>query len=329
MRLQTPQKRFTLTVLVGLILLLLFAVLSLRLGAVPTPFSQILHELQTGEGITYKYRLPRLLIALFVGINMALSGTVLQNITRNPLAAPDIIGVSAGGGLASVIMLLTVQNYNPLLLPFVAFAGAIIAGVIVYLLSYRNGGIKPDRLALCGVAVSAGVQAIITLLIVKYSLNAAQALVWLKGSLYARSWLHVRMIWPWTVGGGILAILAFRQLNLLLLQEETVRGLGLRIERTRLLLLAVAIGLAGSSVAVAGTIGFIGLVIPHAARLLVGSDARLLLPTSALLGALLVTLADTVGRIVMPPIEIPAGIITALLGAPYFIYLLVRRKTSM
>jgi ABC-type Fe3+-siderophore transport system permease subunit len=259
---------------------------------------------------------------------MALSGAILQSVTRNPLAAPDIIGISAGGGLAAVIMLLMFPNVPPIMLPIAAFVGAMIASLLVYVLSYQKGGVRPERLALCGVAISAGLHALITFIIVKFALDSSQALVWLKGSLYARSWQHVEMLWPWTLIGAVIAFMSYKQINLLLLNEETVKGLGMRIDVVRLVLIGVAVGLAASAVAVAGTIGFVGLVIPHAARLLVGSDSRLFLPVSALLGALLVTGADMVGRIIIPPIEIPAGIITALIGAPYFIYLLVIRKTT-
>ncbi|CAG9611902.1 putative siderophore transport system permease protein YfhA [Bacillus rhizoplanae] len=320
--------RFTIVMIVGLILLIAVALLSLRLGAVPTPIADIIEGMMTGQGVVVKYRLPRLVIAILVGINMALSGAILQSVTRNPLAAPDIIGISAGGGLAAVIMLLMFPNVPPIMLPIAAFVGAMLASLLVYALSYQKGGVKPERLALCGVAISAGLHALITFIIVKFALDSSQALVWLKGSLYARSWQHVEMLWPWTLIGAVITFMSYKQINLLLLNEETVKGLGMRIDVVRLVLIGVAVALAASSVAVAGTIGFVGLVIPHAARLLVGSDSRLFLPVSALLGALLVTGADMVGRIIIPPIEIPAGIITALIGAPYFIYLLVIRKTT-
>ncbi|MEH7457626.1 iron ABC transporter permease [Bacillus sp. JJ1127] len=320
--------RFTMIMIVGVLLLILFAVLSLRLGAVPTPFSQIVEEITTGKGVVLKYRVPRLVIAALVGINMALSGSILQSITRNPLAAPDIIGISAGGGLVAVVMLLVFPSAPPMMLPVAAFLGALLASILVYVLSYQKGGLKPERLALCGVAISAGLQALITFIIVKFALDSSQALVWLKGSLYARSMQHVEMLWPWTVVGSVIVFLSYKQINLLLLNEETVRGLGMRLNIVRFILIGTAVGLAASSVAVAGTIGFVGLVIPHAARLLVGSDSRVFLPVSALLGALLVVGADMVGRIIIPPIEIPAGIITALIGAPYFIYLIVKRKAA-
>ncbi|ENQ3108056.1 iron complex transport system permease protein [Bacillus sp. 491mf] len=318
--------RFTIVIIVGFILLIALSLLSLRLGAVPTPLAEIIEGLMRGEGVVLKYRLPRLIIAILVGVNMALSGSILQSVTRNPLAAPDIIGVSAGGGLAAVIMLLMFPSVPAIMLPIAAFAGAMIASLLVYVLSYQKGGVEPERLALCGVAISTGLQALITFIIVKFAVDSSQALVWLKGSLYARSWEHVDMLWPWTIIGAAITFISYKQINLLLLNEETVKGLGMRINVVRLVLIGVAVALAASSVAVAGTISFVGLVIPHAARLLVGSDSRLFLPISALLGALLVTGADMVGRIIIPPIEIPAGIITALIGAPYFIYLLVIRK---
>ncbi|MFC7372788.1 FecCD family ABC transporter permease [Fictibacillus iocasae] len=309
----------------GLLLLGCLAVLSLRLGAVPAPFSVLWEEAVTGEGFILQYRLPRLIIAVLVGINMAVAGAILQAMTKNPLAAPDIVGISAGGGLASVILILLYPGFQPFMLPLVAFGGALVASLIVYSLSYDKG-MKPEQLALGGVAVSAGLQALITFFIVKYALDAAQALVWLKGSLYARSWQHVHMLWPWTLAGCTAALVSWRQLNLLLMSEDTVRGLGMRVQLARFLLLITAAGLAASAVAVAGTIGFVGLVIPHAAKLIAGSDSRFYLPLAALMGAILVTTADTIGRIILPPIEVPAGIITALIGAPYFVYLLVRRK---
>lgn len=325
---EANRRRFWLLTGSSLVLLLVLSYLSLRFGAVKTTFDQILAEFQAGTGFVFDYRLPRLLIAILIGINMAVAGSILQGVTRNPLAAPDLIGVSAGGGLAAVVLLLLVPDFHPMLLPVFAFGGAVVAGGIVYLLSWKKGGVQPARLALTGVALSAGIQALITLLIVKYAPSASQALIFLKGSLYARSWQHVEMLWPWTLLGLVVALCSYRQLNLLLLSEESVRSLGMRIERVRLFLIVIAVALAGSAVAVAGTIGFVGLVIPHLTRMLVGNDFRYVLPSSALLGAMLVVLSDTVGRTILPPAEVPAGIITALLGAPYFVYLLVKRKTA-
>jgi ABC-type Fe3+-siderophore transport system permease subunit len=213
-------------------------------------------------------------------------------------------------------------------LPVYAFVGALATSLFVFVIALKQGRLLPERLALCGIAVGGAIHAFITLLIVTYSPNAAQALVWLKGSLYARSWQHVEMLIPWTLVCMSLAILAYRQINLFALEEETICSLGMNIDRARLLLLLLAIGLAGSSVAVAGTIGFIGLVVPHLSRLLVGVDARYVLPVAAVLGALLVVVSDVVGRAIFPPAEIPVGILTSLLGAPYFMYLLMRQRVT-
>lgn len=312
-------------VIIGLVLLCVFSVISLRFGAVYTPFFQLIEEFQRKEGIVFDYRLPRLLLAILVGINMAVAGSMMQGITRNPLAAPDLIGITAGGGLVTVIMFLIVPDFTPMMLPVVAFGGAAGAGILVYLLAYRKSGVTHGRLILSGIAVGSGLQALITLLLVKYAPNASQALSFLKGSFYARSWEHVEILVPWTMIGLPLAFLASKYLNLMLLDESTVKGLGMRVELARLLLLVLVVALAGSAVAVAGTIAFVGLVVPHLARMLAGPDFRIVIPLSALFGSLLVVLADTVGRVIMPPMEFPAGIITAILGAPYFVYLLVKR----
>lgn len=319
------KRRFVLAAIAGLALLLVCAVFSLRFGAVSTPFSQLLTEIRAGEGIVFNYRLPRLIIAILIGINMTVAGSMMQGITRNPLAAPDLIGITAGGGLVSVIMLLIVPDFSPMMLPVAAFCGAAAAGILVYLLAYQRSGVTTGRMVLSGIAVGGGLQALIMLILVKYAPNASQALVFLKGSLYARSWEHVGVLLPWTLIGLPLAFLASKQLNLLLLDESTVKALGMKVGRVRLLLMILVVSLAGSAVAVAGTIAFVGLVVPHLARLVAGPDYRLIIPLSALFGSLLVVLSDTLGRIVIPPLEIPAGIITALLGAPYFLYLLVRK----
>jgi len=316
--------RFASTAVGLLLLLLVIALLSLRFGAVSVSLSDIVKELLGGEAQVLKYRLPRLAIAVLVGINMAVSGAILQGITRNPLAVPDVVGVSAGGGFAAVIVLLLYPGSGSLL-PVAAFVGAVAAAVIVYMAAYQRGGVRPLRLALTGVAVSTGFQAMITFLIVKYALSSSQALMWLKGSLYARSWQHVELLWPWTLAGCALALLGSRHLNALQLDEQTVRGIGMKVQAARLVLLATAVGLAASSVAIAGTIGFVGLVVPPLARRLVGSDSKRLLPVAALLGAALVSLADLLGRVAHPPLEIPAGILTALIGAPYFAYVLFVR----
>lgn len=320
------RRRFWILFAAGLGLLLVFAALSLRFGAVFVSLEQLVEEWRKGQGIVFEYRLPRLLIAILVGMNMAVAGAVIQGVTRNPMAAPDLIGLNAGGGLVIAILLLMIPDFPAYTLPVASFCGAAAAGGLVFLLAYRKGSIAPTRLVLSGVAVGSGLQALITLLLVKYAPNAAQALVFLKGSLYARTWPHVGMIAPWTLAGIPLAFFFSRVLSMLQLGEESVRGLGLRVHLARLLLLALVVALAGSSVAVAGTIGFVGLIVPHLVKYLIGPDFRFVIPLSALFGALLLVTADMIGRVIMPPAEIPAGILTALIGAPYFLYLLILRR---
>jgi ABC-type Fe3+-siderophore transport system, permease component len=320
------RRRFLLLSLVGCGLLLLFAVLSLWLGAVSVSPAQLLDQLRAGEGIVLEYRLPRLLVAVLVGMNMAVAGSVIQGVTRNPMAAPDLLGLNAGAGLMIAVLLLAVPNFPAYTLPIAAFCGAAVAVGLVFLLAFRKSGIALTRLVLSGVAVGSGLQALITLVLIKYAPNAAQALVFLKGSLYARTWSHVWMIVPWSIVGISLAFFSSRVLLMLQLGEESVKGLGLRVNLVRLLLLALVVALAGSAVAVAGTIGFVGLIVPHLVKYLIGPNPRFVIPLSALFGAFLVVIADTVGRVIMPPAEIPAGILTALIGAPYFLYLLVLRR---
>ena len=323
---QIRRRRFLILFLAGFGLLLLFAALSLRFGAVSVSLEQWFEQWRTGEGIVMEYRLPRLLTAMLVGMNMAVAGCVIQGVTRNPMAAPDLIGLNAGGGLVIAVLLLAIPDFPAYTLPLAAFGGAAAAGGLVFLLAHHKGGIAPARLVLSGVLVGSGLQALITLLLVKYAPNAAQALVFLKGSLYARTWLHVGMIAPWSLAGIPLAFFSSRVLSMLQLGEESVKGLGLRANLVRLLLLALVVALAGSAVAVAGTIGFVGLIVPHLVKYLIGPDLRFAIPLSALFGALLVVIADMAGRVILPPAEIPAGILTALIGAPYFLYLLVLRR---
>ncbi|RBP86173.1 iron complex transport system permease protein [Cytobacillus firmus] len=310
---------YIVTILVFLILFTAF--MSLKVGAVDISFSKMIEP----NSLSIKYRMPRMIIAFLVGINMAIAGAILQSITKNPLASPDIVGVSSGSGLGAIIVLLVFPTMSGMITLF-AFLGAIISVIIVISLSYQKGEIRPLRLVLTGVAVSSGFTAIITFLIVKYALNSSQALIWLKGSLYARSWQHIELLWPWTLAGLVIIILNYRYLNILQLSDESLIGIGMQVNRTRLLMLATSVGLAASAVSIAGTIGFVGLVVPPLSKLLVGNDSKYYLPVSGLIGALLVMIADLAGRVVHPPLEIPAGIITAILGAPYFVYLLIARK---
>ncbi|SEP35267.1 FecCD family ABC transporter permease [Propionispora vibrioides] len=272
--------------------------------------------------VIWNIRLPRTIVGALVGCNLAVAGAILQAVMRNPLADPHIIGISAGAGLAGVAVMILYPELEALITPG-AFIGAMLAAAAIYSLAWK-GGIRPVRMILAGVAVSAFLGSGISALMIFYSDRVHGALMWMVGGLSARSWPHVAVIWPYTVLGGLLAYLGAARLNLLQLGDDTARGLGLDVEMTRTVMTAVAALLAASAVSVAGLLGFVGLIVPHAARLLIGSDYRFLLPASALLGMGVVMLSDTLARIMLAPVELPVGIIMAFAGAPFFLYLLRR-----
>ena len=302
-------------------------VASLTLGSVDISFSTIVHTLlgnvqTTDEMVIWKIRFPRNIVGALVGANLAVSGAILQAVMKNPLADPGIVGVSSGAGLAGVIMLIFMPEASILLTP-VAFVGAMLSAAAVYALAWKNG-IRPTRIILAGVAVSAFLGSGISALLVFYSDKVQGALLWMVGGLSARSWPQVETLFPYTILGLVLALAGCKALTILSLGDETARGLGVPVERVRFSMTAVAALLAAGAVSVAGLIGFVGLVVPHIVRLIIGTDYKYVIPGSAILGAGVLVFCDTLGRVAFSPIEIPAGIIMAFLGAPFFLYLLRR-----
>ena len=302
-------------------------VASLTLGSVDISFSTIVHTLlgnvqTTDEMVIWNIRFPRNIVGALVGANLAVSGAILQAVMKNPLADPGIVGVSSGAGLAGVIMLIFMPEASILLTP-VAFVGAMLSAAAVYALAWKNG-IRPTRIILAGVAVSAFLGSGISALLVFYSDKVQGALLWMVGVLSARSWPQVETLFPYTILGLVLALAGCKALTILSLGDETARGLGVPVERVRFSMTAVAALLAAGAVSVAGLIGFVGLVVPHIVRLIIGTDYKYVIPGSAILGAGVLVFCDTLGRVAFSPIEIPAGIIMAFLGAPFFLYLLRR-----
>lgn len=315
-------KLLNLCLLLGVVL-----VVSLCFGATESYSpAQVLAALGGEPGVIYTFRLPRALAAMLVGLCFAISGTLLQSLTRNPLASPDLLGVTSGGGLATVLAILLGGSHVGPHLPFIAFAGASVVASIIW---WLGRGASAQRFILTGVALSAFTQAIITLLLVTYAPSAAEAMIWLKGSLFGRGWIHVKHILPWAVFAFAAGMAVAHQANPLVLGPTIATSLGIRLPVLRPTLWLISVAAAAAAVAVAGTIGFVGLIVPHLARKLCGPDLRIVLPFSALLGALFVLLADTLGRVISPPLEIPAGLICAFLGAPYFGYLLFKGKTEL
>ncbi len=271
-------------------------------------------------------RLPRTIVAFLIGVGLAIAGTITQGITRNPLAAPGIIGVNAGATLAAVSLLILLPNAPVSLLPLAAFAGALTVAILIYLLAWQ-GGSSPVRLILVGIGFSLIAGALTNIMITFGEINTvSQALVWLAGSVYGRSWSQVAALLPWIVIFGLMALLLTRELNTLNLGDEVARGLGSQVEWQRGLLLLTSVALAGASVATAGAVGFVGLMSPHLGRQLVGASHEGLLPVSAMMGGMLVVVADLLGRVLFAPLELPCGIITAAIGAPYFVYLLISQR---
>lgn len=309
------------------ILLILLILLSTALGAVSISLSKLFAGDELAWRIVLQFRLARTLVGAGVGAALAVSGAILQAITRNPLADPHITGVSNGAGLVAVLVLVLLPNFPITALPAAALVGGFVAGVVVWLVAWKKSGLHPGRLALAGVAVGAVLSAATQGVLLRGATGSNSAYAWLAGGLWGRNWDHLYALLPWLIVGMLVAWAMGPQLDLLSLGDEVARGAGLSVERVRTGLLALAVVLAASAVAVAGPIGFVGLVIPHLARMLVGSPFRRLLPVTALMGAALVVGADVLGRTVVAPLEIPAGVFTALVGAPYFLHLL--RKTAL
>lgn len=256
----------------------------------------------------------------------------MQGVFRNALADPGILGINAGAGIMVMLLISfypTATAAPVYLLPMVAFVGAGITAALIYVLAYkRHEGIKPMRLLLTGVAVAAGMSAAMIVLTLRLDPEKYQFVAtWLAGSIWGTSWKFVLSLLPWIVILVPYVIYKARVMNVLNLGEQTAVGLGAAVTKEQFRLLAAAVGLAAASVAVSGGIGFVGLVGPHLARRLVGPKHQLMLPTSALLGSLLVIIADTIGRWILQPSEIPTGIVVAVIGAPYFLYLLARTKS--
>ncbi|WP_127582047.1 FecCD family ABC transporter permease [Paenibacillus koleovorans] len=280
--------------------------------------------------ILWSIRMPRIMIAMLVGAGLAVAGAIMQGTSQNSLADPGILGINAGAGLG-VVMYITVfygkiQLAPVQALPIAAFIGATFAAFIVFTLARKNQRTTPTRLILVGIATGAGISA--AMLFFTYRMDAYSydfVKIWMSGSIWGTNWQYVKTAFFWMAVLLPLAVYKGFRLNLLSLGDDIAASLGLSIQRERLVLLLLAVGLAGCSVALAGSISFVGLIAPHLARRFVGADYKRVLPASLFIGALLVLAADTIGRTVVQPVEIPVGIVVAALGGPYFLYLLIRQ----
>lgn len=324
------------------ILFILSIVMSTSLGGVTIPFSETINvflsqipllstEIHTTyERILLYIRLPRVLVACIVGASLAVCGVVMQSLFRNPMADPGIIGISSGGAFGGVIAIyFGLSNISALFVPLFGFIGALITLLVVYLISTSSGKTSMLTLLLTGVAISSFISACSSLIITYANYGQLQQILyWLMGDLNGRDWDHVQLLIIPFIVCSLLFFGYRQQLDILLLGEDEAKNLGVHVQRTRNLLLVTASLLTGVCVSLTGAIGFVGLIVPHMIRLIIGPTHRYLIPASIVGGALFLMLADLLARLVIRPAEIQIGIVTAFFGAPFFIYLILRQKRT-
>ncbi|WP_375105633.1 FecCD family ABC transporter permease [Lysinibacillus fusiformis] len=323
--------RSRMIIITTFVVTILAAVIAIGLGSVHISIPDILSTLINGRGqegvyttIIWDIRLPRVLLALIIGASIAISGALLQAVMGNPLADPGLTGVTSGAAAFVLIILLANPELTHII-PIAAFVGGLIAAAIVYALAWRRTGITPITIILSGVAVNALCGGVIGFLSILYSDRLPSAVQWMNGSLAAKGNASLHMIYLYAIIGWILSIFAIRKANIIRLGDQVATNLGESVTRIRIMLSILAVFLAAISVAAVGMISFVGLIVPHMARLLVGSDYKYMLPMSMALGAIVLLVADTGGRTLFAPLDIPAGILMAVIGGPYFLYLMRKR----
>ncbi|WP_141499824.1 FecCD family ABC transporter permease [Paenibacillus luteus] len=335
------QKRTARAIIVGIILIAVAAVVilvSLNTGTIRLSPASIWRTLLGGgtsdeQLILFDYRMPRIIITILAGIGLGISGAVLQGVSRNSLADPGILGIHAGAALGLILFVSFFRNMEgptALLIPMFTFAGGAVISILIFMLAYdRFKGMIPIRLILVGIAVEAGVSALTLFLSLRLDEdNYSFAARWLAGSVWGREWVNVWALLPWIVLLVPIVYLRSRALDLFALGDETAAGVGSHVTRNRVIMLGLAVALSCASVSMAGGIGFIGLVAPHIARRLAGPQHRYYLPIAALVGLVILVTADTVGRSIFQPNAIPAGVVVAAIGGPYFLYLLLSTKPN-
>lgn len=333
------KKNFRLVLLILLILLFISFLVTLCWGTYKVSALEVINTL-LGNGTKLQntavlnIRLPRMLVGIFVAIALSTAGAILQTITKNDLADTGIIGINAGAAVAAVLFITykTKDYYSELgslsifILPFIAIIGAGVSSFIIYMISSRNG-IKPKRLLLIGIGINAALNAFITFFTFRGGVgDYNRVLVWISGSLWGSGWSYTKVIIPIVILMFTLILLNHKKLDVLNLSDELAISLGLNLEKERRKFLSYAVILAGTATAFAGNIGFLGLISPHIARKLVGPYHKKFILISAIIGTIIVLLADSVSRNLFSPIEIPAGITVSIFGVPYFIYLMMKEK---
>ncbi|CAM3819651.1 putative siderophore transport system permease protein YfhA [Vibrio aerogenes CECT 7868] len=316
-----------LALLFALFLTLLVMWVALSAGTSDTGGTGLSRSGSLAQFVAETLRLPRILMAAMVGAALGGAGLILQSVIRNPLASPDIIGITSGASAAAVVFLFF---FKPVLgigwLPVFAIGGALSASLLIYVLAWRRG-VSPMRLVLVGIGVSAAMSAIVTLLIaVSPESTSMMAYIWLTGSVYGTNWHDVERLFPWILVSFSLSLYFSRRMNAQELGDQTAVGLGVSLQGTRIWMLLLSVMMAAPAIAYAGAVSFVGLIAPHIARRLMARSFALLLPVTALTGACLVVLADLCGRLLFQPLDVPAGVFVSAIGAPFFIFLLYRQR---
>ncbi|MCK5718381.1 MAG: iron chelate uptake ABC transporter family permease subunit [Thiomargarita sp.] len=331
------------------ILVIIVALIAITVGSINIPFFVVIKILlanilpnnwietqtisQTNQVVVWLIRTPRIIVAALVGAALAMAGAQMQGLFQNPLASPGIIGTSSGGALGAVIILATgLASHSILYIPIFAFIGALLSLFTVYMLATERGQTSIATLLLAGIAVNALINALTSFIItfswLEYEISR-EMVFWLMGGLDNRTWSHVWMCLPGIFIGGFIALLYTRELDILLMGSETASSLGVEVEKVKLIILTSAALLTGTAVAVSGVVSFVGLVIPHIVRLIIGPKHRYLIPACALTGAIFVILTDLLARTLNRPEEIRLGILTAIFGAPFFLYLLLKQRRKL
>ncbi|CAJ1002385.1 Iron ABC transporter permease [Brevibacillus aydinogluensis] len=337
---RSMERRYWMTLVAGAVLLLAVVYVSLTNGVFNLTVTDVIKTLlridpvPEHDMVVFEFRLPRIVIAAFVGFGLGIAGTVVQGITKNGLADPGILGINAGAGFAGVLFMLLFEGkmigaslLSIMAMPMFGLAGGLMAAGFIYLFAWRNGRLEPGTLILVGIAVGSGLSAATIYLSLKMNpQDYEMAAVWLTGSIWNANWNYVLSMIPWFL---LLVPVVFRKapiLDVLQLGEESVKGLGVRTEKEKSVLLIASIGLVSACVSVSGSIGFVGLLSPHIAKRLVGLHHRRVMPISGLVGMLLVVISDFIAKTVFSPAELPVGIVISIVGVPYFVYLLFRAK---
>lgn len=329
------QRRALWMMIVMVVVAMIIVLISLNTGSIRLSPLRVMWT-WLGQGskienlIMFQYRLPRIVITILAGIGLGVAGAVLQGVSRNSLADPGILGINAGAGFGLIIFVSffrTMEGSIALLIPLFTFGGGVLIAFMIFMLSYdRQRGLLPIRLILVGIAVAAGISAITLLLSLKLDPDTyAFAATWLAGSVWGRDWIHVWSLLPWIIILVPWVYLHSRTLDMFVLGDEITTSLGNSTTKSRLVLLLLAVGLACASVAMVGSIGFIGLIAPHISRQLVGARHQYMIPVAAMIGMIIMLSADTIGRSIFQPNFVPAGVVVALIGGPYFIYILFKK----